>query len=258
MNTLCRMLLATSGACLTLAVWLALKYGLSIEERYLPSPLAVLRAFVTVDDPNMVQHTLCTTFRIVAGLLAGTIVGIAGGVWLFSSHAARLLLMPTVQSFRSVPPIAAVPFILIWFGFAETGKVLLVLIAVSLNVLVATAQILADVKDKYVVAFNGFGMSSKDLPLSFLCPIILESLLPTVRFSLSLAIGVVVVSELLGSQIGLGYLIQTSRTTYAMHTIFAAVFILGALNWTLDWTIRYLWSLLVFWRPRSQIEGNAV
>ena len=154
-----------------------------------------------------------------------------------------------------MPPVAAVPFILIWFGFAESGKVLLVVLAVGLNVAIAAYQVLDDADEKYLVAFHGFGLTGRELPISYLLPLAVESLLPTIRFSLSLAIGVVVVSELLGSQVGLGYLIQTSRTTYAMHTIFAAVFLLGLINLAFDIILRRAWSAVVFWRRRPPEIG---
>jgi ABC-type nitrate/sulfonate/bicarbonate transport system permease component len=60
--------------------------------------------------------------------------------------------------------------------------------------------------------------------------------------------GVIIVSELLGSQIGLGYLIQNARSTFSMHVIFLATIILGVLNATLDQILTRVWTKLVYWR----------
>jgi ABC-type nitrate/sulfonate/bicarbonate transport system permease component len=60
--------------------------------------------------------------------------------------------------------------------------------------------------------------------------------------------GVVIVSELLGSQVGLGYLMQTARSTFSMHVIFLAMIMLGALNALVDVTVTRLWSRSVYWR----------
>ena len=79
-------------------------------------------------------------------------------------------------------------------------------------------------------------------------PFVLPTLLPTVRYSVVIAIGVIIVSELLGSQVGLGYLIQTSRTTFSMHVVMLAAILLGVLSVLLDWGVRLLWRRMVFWR----------
>jgi ABC-type nitrate/sulfonate/bicarbonate transport system permease component len=149
---------------------------------------------------------------------------------------------------RSVPAVAIVPFFLLWFGFAETGRLLLVVTGIAFNIAIATHQILKDVPEKHRILFKSFGVCGSNLVRHYSVPRILESLLPTLRFSLSTAMGVVIVSELLGSQIGLGYLIQTARNTFSMHVIFLATILLGVLNGAMDFIVTRLWSRAVYWR----------
>ena len=65
---------------------------------------------------------------------------------------------------------------------------------------------------------------------------------------MALAIGAVTVSELLGSQVGLGYLIQTSRLTFWLDLLFLSMLLLGILSAAFDWLLRGLWGVIVFWR----------
>ena len=88
----------------------------------------------------------------------------------------------------------------------------------------------------------------ESLTLKFLLPSVLERILPTLRFALATALGLVVVSELLGSQVGLGYLIQTARSTFSLQLIFLAAILLGVMNFCLDFLLRWCWGLIVFWR----------
>jgi ABC-type nitrate/sulfonate/bicarbonate transport system permease component len=136
----------------------------------------------------------------------------------------------------------------LWFGFAESGRLLLVVAGIAFNIAVATHQILSDVPEKQRILFKSFGIESSHLVRSYSIPRILESLLPTIRFSLSTAMGVVIVSELLGSQIGLGYLIQTARNTFSMHVIFLATILLGILNSLMDFLVTRVWSKAIYWR----------
>jgi ABC-type nitrate/sulfonate/bicarbonate transport system permease component len=158
------------------------------------------------------------------------------------------MTLPSLQGTRSLPPVAAVPFFLLWFGFSDIGRWLLVVVGVSANLSFAAYQVLLDMPDKYVFALTSLGIEKKSLPWNISLPLVLEHLLPTLRFSLSTAIGLIVVSELLGSQVGLGYLIQSARSTFSLQTIFLCAILLGLMNGTLDWSLVRLWKAVVFWR----------
>lgn len=239
------------GAVLPLLVWILVKYYFQISDRYLPSPLAVVTAFRDI-EPSILLHASVTVIRLILGGTAGVFVGVATAILMHHSPIIGRLLTPAVQSLRSVPAVATVPFFLLWFGFEETGKFLLILLGIGLNVLVAAYQILEEMPEKYQVALHSFGHSPRSFPLIVSLPLIFERLLPTLRTSLSIAFGVVLVAELLGSQLGLGYVIQTSRTTYSIHVIFLAAIVLGVLNVLLDRSLVLLWNKLVYWRRNLQ------
>jgi ABC-type nitrate/sulfonate/bicarbonate transport system permease component len=63
-----------------------------------------------------------------------------------------------------------------------------------------------------------------------------------------LALGVIVVSEMLGAQTGLGYLMQTSRATFSLNVIFLSASVLGLIAGALDLVLRLLWGSIVSWR----------
>jgi sulfonate transport system permease protein len=228
-------------------LWIVLKQGL-VSDRCLPTPQAVLGACSEL-DPNIAYHfAFTTTVRLAVGFVAGVVAGILLGIAVHRYKWLNKLLVPTLNSMRSVPAIATVPFFLLWFGFSEVGKVILVVSGIAFNIAIATNQVLNDIPEKHRVMFKSFGISPTSMVLDYSLPRILESLLPTVRFSLSTAIGVVIVSELLGSQIGLGYLIQTARSTFSMHVIFLAMILLGILNTVFDISVTKLWTRAVFWK----------
>jgi sulfonate transport system permease protein len=247
--------LAFLGVVLLFLVWLIAKFGCGISDRYLPSPARVVGA-ITEIQPSMILHTLATTARLVVGGVVGVVAGISMALAMSRFPTLERLLLPSVQALRSVPAVATVPFFLLWFGFAESGKFLMVLLGVGLNVLVAAEQIAVEIPEKYAIALRSFGHEPRNFPLSVTLPLILQSLLPTLRTSLSITFGVVIVSELLGSQLGLGYLIQTSRTTYSIHVIFLATAILGLLNVGFDRSIALIWKQLIYWKPTNSRRNS--
>lgn len=234
------------GFILVPAVWLLSKSLFSISDRYLPSLSSVISA-ATDFEPNLLVHTGYTLLRLIVGLCSGVAFGIILGIACFRYDVLKKLLLPAIQSMRSIPPIATVPFFLLWFGFSETGKFLLIMLGIGFNVAVAVYQIISQTDEKFAVMFRGFGLKPNLLVRSYLLPLALSKLLPTIRFALSTTIGLVIVSELLGAQVGLGYLVQTARSTFSINVIFLIAIILGLINYVLDSFIIIFFKKIIYW-----------
>jgi ABC-type nitrate/sulfonate/bicarbonate transport system permease component len=145
--------------------------------------------------------------------------------------------------------VAIVPFFLLWFGFSEFGRYLLVVVGLGLNVLVACADTLESPKEADLVLFRNFNAPLNSRVVRYWLPRVVEGLLPTLRFGVALALGVIVVSEMLGAQSGLGYLMQTSRATFSLNVILLCAVILGVFATVMDAALRRLWQKVVQWRP---------
>ena len=236
-----------AGAVITPVLWVVLKYMFHVSDRYLPSPNSVLEVFATI-NPSIFVHFCFSLIRLVVGYGGGVIIGITLGLWLYKSKKLLYLLYPTIQSLRSVPAAATVPFFLLWFGFEETGKFLLIFTGIAFNLSITTIEILARLPDKYLIFFKSINAKAENHLWNFALPFVLEKMLPTLRFSLTTAIGLVVVSEFLGSQIGLGYLIQTARSTFSMNVIFACMLLFGVMNYGIDKILIIMWKKLIYWK----------
>ena len=240
-------LLLLAGALTLPVVWTAVKYGLRVSDRYLPSPLAVLQAIDDI-EPSVLTHLAYTTVRLVVGFTLGITAGVLLALAMVRNSSWRYFFMPILQSLRPVPAAAVVPFFLLWFGFSEWGRYLLVVTSIAFNVAIAAWQLLQHTPDRDAAFFHTFDLSPGRLLWNYSLPRIAEGILPTLRFSMALAIGAVTISELLGSQVGLGYLIQTSRSTFSLHVLFLAVILLGTLSAVADGVVVLLCQKLVFWR----------
>ncbi len=231
---------------LLLIIWVGIRVFFDIPERYLPSPTGVINAIIDLQE-KLPWHILATTIRIGASLVLGILFGIFGALVL---HRFKMLnfFMPSLNALRSVPPVALIPFFLLWFGFSEIGRIILLTLGLGINVLVASANVLHFPTERDRILFRSFNIPINKLALHWWLPRILESILPTLRFGLATAIGVVVVAEMLGSQTGLGYLIQTSRATFSLNVILLATAIFGILTSLFDNALIYLWNKTVFWR----------
>ena len=229
------------------AVWLLLSYGLGVSERYLPAPHTVFSDTVAF-GPVLAWHFAVSFFRIGVGYIAGIVVGLFLAELLFRSRLCQTILLPNIHAARAIPATASIPFFILWFGFSEVGKVFIFIFGVSLNFAVAAWQALRQMPERYTVALTGFGVPASQVPRTVLFPLALEQLLPTLRFSLTVAIGLGVVAELLGAQSGLGYLIQSARATYSMGLIFACMGLFGAMTILMDLALKELWRHFIPWK----------
>lgn len=234
------------GVLLPIALWLGTKSVFDISDRYLPGLTSVLNAVTDLGWP-LAAHTAATLMRA----LTGFVLGVAGGIVLtLIAFRFRLLplFMPTVNALRAVPAVATVPFFLLWFGFSEFGRYLLVALGLGLNVMIACADVVERPNENDVVIFKNFQMPRERLIFSYWLPRIAETLLPTLRFGLALALGLIAVSEMLGAQYGLGYLMQTSRATFSLNVLILCAFLLGVIATASDMALRYAWPHIVTWR----------
>jgi ABC-type nitrate/sulfonate/bicarbonate transport system permease component len=228
-------------------IWLFLSYIVQVPERYLPSPVSVINA-VGMLGATIAVHAGLTALRLLQGFLCGSLIGVWIGIMLYKHARLHDFFLPSFQAMRAVPPIATIPFFLLWFGFSETGKVLIVIFGISINLAIVSYQVLKEKPEQYLFSLRAMAIENGKLPWKIAVPLVAERLLPTLRFSLAVSLGLVITSELLGSQLGLGYLIQSSRSTFAIAVILLCVTLLGVMNALADKVLVIIWQKLIFWR----------
>ncbi|ESS72052.1 ABC-type nitrate/sulfonate/bicarbonate transport system, permease component [Methyloglobulus morosus KoM1] len=228
-------------------IWITLKYFGEIADRYLPDPIAVLESASLV-DPSIAVHTFYTVTRFTTGFVFGTTLGVGITLIMYRSSLINALLLPIIQSSRAIPAVALIPFFILWFGFSEVGRYFLVLTGTAFNVAVAGLEILSKIPERYSIMFASFGLKPTQFCIRYGLPSICDGLLPTLRFSLSSSIGLIVASEMLGAQVGLGYLAQSARATFSLDLLFLVVILLGIISSIADWLLIILWGKLLFWR----------
>ena len=237
-----------------LLVW-ALVSGLGlVSPLLLPSPVRVLGAIVDIGPEQLARHIAVTFMRIVVGFAIGAACGFAVGVVMQRSRIAFTVLDPIVQPSRAVPPVALLPFFILIFGFAEAGRIVLIVLGTSLIVCVGTIEAINRVPASIVKLGLVMGLPRGSLYRRVIIPASLPELRGTLRIALALAVSLVVVAEFLGVQSGLGYLINLSRVTLSTHTIVLAVILITTLSWSLDRLIVVVFRRVFDWDRRSDRE----
>ena len=237
-------------------LWIVLTEGGIVKELYLPSPTSVLSAAGDIGW-NLVGHTLSTLTRTMLGLGLGGILGFSWGILMAHSSLIYAISNNIVEAWRPVPPVALIPFFLLWFGFSNLGKIVLVTLGVGLVVLVDTYESARSIHPNLLRAAYCLGAKKSETLINILVPATLPKIIGGLRVAAAIGIGLEVVSEFMGAQNGLGYLINVSKVTFRTPTILLCTIILGIISWQIDYVIRAVMKRLTFWAEYRQDSSNS-
>jgi sulfonate transport system permease protein len=210
-----------------------------------------------IADGTLAKHSLISLGRLSAGFALGTAVGIIFGAWIAMSRFAARLFEPTISVLAPIPAIAWVPLLIMLFGIGEISKVLL--IAVGTFFVVSThvvTGIRATSRDLVELA-HVLGKSSWQLFCFVLFPSALPEIFVGLRVAMGLSWTLLLVSEIIASSEGLGWLIWDARNFSRPDDLFVGMICVGVLGRLSDMGILAVEKASTRWRSTySQWQSN--
>lgn len=231
-----------------LAVWeLTARTG-AFNTTLFPAPSAVWAAFVEmVGRGEMLGDIEVSLRRAAVGYVLGCVAGVLLGTLTGRVRLAELMLGQVINVLRAFPPVAIVPFAILWFGLAETSKYFLVFWGVFFPVWVNAHAGMSQVENTYLWAGRNLGARKKNLVLEVLLPAAMPQILAGMRVAIGIAFICVFVAEMSGAYEGVGFRISTSYYIFRVDRMIAALLVLGALGATSDAVFRLLTGWLFPW-----------
>ncbi|HDR7872005.1 TPA: ABC transporter permease, partial [Bacillus wiedmannii] len=180
-----------------------------VSKTVLPTPLDIFLAFQElIKTGELFGHLSISVFRAAAGFFIGGSLGIILGTIVGFSTRSEQYLDPSVQMLRTVPHLAVAPLFVLWFGFGETSKVLLIADGAFFPLYVNAFLGIRGVDSKLFDVARVLEFSKRKLITKLILPAALPNLLLGARLSLGVAWVSLVVAELMGSTEGIGYMIM--------------------------------------------------
>lgn len=194
---------------LLLILWFAAS---SAQGSNFPSPKDIADRFIMfVNKPikglSLFGHIWASLQRVFIALGVAWVLGISFGVLIGWNKKANALLGPMFTAFRSVPPLAWVPLMTMWFGTGEFPKVLIVFIGALMPVVVNTQAGISNVQKLYLDVGTIFNANSRQMLFEIAIPSSLDAIFAGIRTSTSAGWMVVLAAEMLGGKSGVGFLI---------------------------------------------------
>lgn len=237
------------GPALLIALWSWASASGRLAEDTLASPATVVRTAADMLREGILQEALWVSLqRVLWGLAWGVSIGVLLAVVAGLFKLGEDLIDSNIQILRTVPIIGLLPLFIIWFGIDETPKIVMIAVAVMFPVYINTFTAIRGVDDRLVEAASTFGLSRAGLVRHVLLPAALPGVLVGLRFALVISWLVLVFSETINAQRGLGFLLNNARTFYETDKIVVVLAVYGLIGLVSDAFVRFLERRLLTWR----------
>jgi NitT/TauT family transport system permease protein len=239
------------GLAAVIALWWAATVVFAIEDYLLPSPPGVVSAF-RAQPGFLLSQTWVTLLETVEGFLLSIVVGIPIALAIVRSTVLERVIYPLLLAVNAIPKIAIAPILVVWMGFGQAPKVLMVFLVCFFPVVISTASGMKSTPIELVELLRSLnatrGQEFFKLRFQYALPQIFVGL----KVAISLAVIGSVIAEFVGASAGLGYVIVQSGASADTALAFAAMALLGLLSIVLFYGLVLLERALLPWAEENR------
>ncbi|OME95121.1 MULTISPECIES: ABC transporter permease [Paenibacillus] len=215
----------------------------------LPTPLSIWNEFVHLTSTGeLIRHLGISSWRALLGFLLGGSLGLAAGIWVGFSYKAERLVDPSLQMLRTLPHLAIAPLFILWFGFGETSKILLIAKGSFFPLYVNTFLGIRSVDNRLFDVARVLQFSRWDQIRKLVVPAALPHIFLGIRLSIGVAWLGLVVAELMGASSGIGYIINDARSFSWTTVVFVGIMVFALVGKLSDTLVKWLEGRLLRWQ----------
>jgi len=242
----------TLAVVIVIAIWTLVTRPSTRLRGTLPPPHAlVLKLWTVMRDgyggTPLWTHFQASLLRTMTGFVTGSLAGILIGLCMGYNRVVSSALSPFFSFVRPIPAIAYIPMVILWFGIGEFSKVLLIFMASFLYVSLNTAAGVHAVPEDLLRVSRALGARGWQVFFFVILPEALPYVMLGLKVGLALSWAIVVASELVAAQSGLGYMIMDAGTFFRIDDVYVGVFLIGAVGLLLERTLTMLERRYVHW-----------
>jgi NitT/TauT family transport system permease protein len=201
----------------------------------LPPLSAVVAAWIELlKDGELVSNGVASLWRTGAGLTLAIVIGAGLGIFMAWWRPVNVLLSPLVEIFYPMPKSALIPVTVLWLGFGNGSKILLIFLGCMLPVTIGAFNGARSSEQVLVWSARSMGANRLRMLWDVVVPSAMPELLNGIRTALALSFILLVSSELIAAREGLGYLIGFLGASGTYDAMFAVVLTVALLGFAAD------------------------
>lgn len=237
------------GVLILLLAWAGGSATGLIDPRIMAAPWQVVAAGADLVESGRLQESLVASLTragvgITLGIVAGVLLATAAGL----SRWGESLIDGPIQVKRSIPTLALMPLLILWFGIGEEMKVTTIALATVIPVYMNTFDGLRSIDRRFVELASTLEVGR----VEFLRRVILPGSMPGVilglRYGVTAGLLALVVVEQVNTTSGLGYMITLASNYGQTEIIVVGLVTYAVLGVAADAALRAVGRRALSWR----------
>jgi NitT/TauT family transport system permease protein len=234
------------GAAIAVGAWWLVTAIWHIDSFYLPSPPDVVRTFFKTPH-FLLSETWVTVQRVLIGFAIAVVGGLLIAVVLAASRTVERMALPVLAAVNAVPKVALAPLLLVWLGFGDEPKIVMVVLVSFFPVIVATMAGLGSAPSDLRVLASSLRASWWQTFTKVRLPWALPQIFVGLKVATPLTIIGAVIGEVVNPDHGLGSVVAGSSANSDTALAFAALVLLAIVGVIMFYLVALLERLLVPW-----------
>jgi NitT/TauT family transport system permease protein len=223
----------------------------------IPAPLDVAKMLVT-EWQRLLREGAVTAYATLGGFALSILFGIPVAMLIAYSRLVESYVYPLLVFSQSIPKIAIAPLFVVWFGFGIFPKIISAFLLGFFPVVVATVMGFKSVETEMIDLARSMRASRWQMFIKFSLPQALPSIFSGLKVSATLAVVGAVVGEFVGSNSGIGYVLQIANGNFDLPLMFAALFVLSMMGVLLFALVELVEKLMIPWhQSRRTVPAGA-
>jgi NitT/TauT family transport system permease protein len=236
-----------------LVAWEWLPGAVGIPEFILPPASKVWSEFLRMAaNERLFWHAGITSLEVVVGFVLGSLLGVVIGFVLGLSPKTELVLSPYILALQIAPKVAFAPLFVMWLGYTVYPKILVAILIVFFPVMVNVLTAVRTVDPDMVSLARSFSATRLQIFRLIEYPASLPPLFAGLRIAATLAVIGVVVGELVGGNLGLGYLLTYGEGQGNTAMVFVTIIVLTIIGIVAYAAVTFAERRVLHYLPRAQ------
>ena len=200
-------------------------------------------------EQGYTPHLLHTVGYTLTASGIGVVIGTSFGLAMARFPLLRALTVVPVELLRTIPPLAAIPFILIWIGPGNSAQLLMVSYYVGVMMVVSTITAAANIEPILPTYAATLGASETRIFCTVILPAMIPALVGGMRVAVGIAWGVQIVAELMGGQYGMGRVFSSMISFQALDAIVVGILWIALAAAIVDLVLLSVIRRITRWMP---------
>lgn len=230
------------------------------------NPSVFFPTFTTIADrfvgawltnPSAIEtHLVPSMFRLLAGWLLAVAVGISVGTLIGRSARFADFIEPSAQFLRAIPPPALIPLFIVLFGIGDAMKVAMITFGVIWPILVNTIDGVRSVDPLHLDTGRIYRVGLWDRLFRIVLPSAAPKIFAGLRVSLSIAVILMVISEMIATVNGVGFTIVQAQRSFRTLDMWAGIVLLGIIGYGLNLVLGVVERRVLHWQRGAMRLGT--